>query len=233
MCWPGAWRSIGPKSPGRDAVPGHGPGLEPVYQPLLLDRQRRECVWLAPAALYDTTERGLGFVGTARGLADLLLGSHGLALIKNPVSSVARLADLGIETVVQVFCACRAPLLKPAAPPAQTTGWTSQSGKSWLDSYTGTRREDGSLRLLIDGDRFFPRLQQAIAAATNHIHITCTSLTATMWPSLLPINCGSRSSRVPVKVILDQMGSLGAGQVPSGKRHCRKILFFPHRSPVI
>ena len=184
-------------------------------QPLLLDRQRRECVWLAPAALYDTTERGLGFVGTARGLADLLLGSHGLALIKNPVSSVARLADLGIETVVQVFL--RLPLPRssnPLPPPAQTNGMDLAKWESWLDSYTGTRREDGSLRLLIDGDRFFPRLQQAIAAATNHIHINVYIFDRDDVAVSVADQLRERSSRVPVKVILDQMGSLGAGQVP-------------------
>ena len=36
------------------------PNARRYPQPLLLDRQRRQCIWLSPATLYDTTERGVG-----------------------------------------------------------------------------------------------------------------------------------------------------------------------------
>ena len=146
------------------------PNASRFTEPLLLDRQRRQCVWLSPAALYDTTERGLGFANSARGVGAFVFESHGLALIKNPVSSAARLADLGLETVVQLL---RLPLPKPATevPPLsrRPTAWTSAPGKNGWIATPAPIAEDGSLRLLIDGDRFYPRLQQAIAEATNHV----------------------------------------------------------------
>ncbi|HEY5480078.1 MAG TPA: hypothetical protein VIL39_01220, partial [Verrucomicrobiae bacterium] len=142
------------------------PNARRFPQPLLLDRQRRLCVWLSPAALYDTTERGIGLSTTAQGLSALLLEGHGLALLKNPISSVARLADLGVESVVRFV---RLPFPKPSThypPLVRCQGMDLAQWEAWLDRYTGTRQEEGSLDLLIDGEQFFPRLKQAIASAT-------------------------------------------------------------------
>ena len=89
------------KHPGDSLFLLLAPNARRFPQPLLLDRQQRQCIWLSPAALYDNTERGLGLSTTAQGLSALLLEGHGLALLKNPISSVARLGDLGVETVVR------------------------------------------------------------------------------------------------------------------------------------
>ncbi len=183
-------------------------------QPLLLDRQRRQCVWLAPAALYDITERGLGFAISARGVGDFLVEGQGLALIKNPVSSIARLADLCVETAVQ-FLRLPLPRSTPQLPPAaQSNGMNLVQWEKWLDHYTGTRAENGSLQLLIDGDRFFPQLHQAITAATNHIHINVYIFDRDDVAVSVADQLRQRSSQLPVDVILDQMGSLAAGLAP-------------------
>jgi phosphatidylserine/phosphatidylglycerophosphate/cardiolipin synthase-like enzyme len=190
------------------------PNASRFTEPLLLDRQRRQCVWLSPAALFDTTERGFGFADSVRGVGAFIFESHGLALLKNPVSSVARLADLGVVSAVQLL---RFPLPKPAAavlPLAQTNGMDLGDWDQWLNRYTGTREEDGSLRLLIDGDRFYSRLQQAITEATNHISMNIyifdrDDVAVSMADALKQL-----SSQVRIQVILDQMGTLAAGLVP-------------------
>ncbi len=190
------------------------PNASRFTEPLLLDRQRRQCVWLSPAALFDTTERGFGFADSARGVGAFIFESHGLALIKNPFSSVARLADLGVATAVQ---ALRLPLPKPAteAPPlARTNGMDLGAWEKWLDRYTGTREEDGSLRLLIDGDRFYSRLRQAIAEATNHVYMNIYIFDRDDVAVSMADELKQRSSKVRVRVILDQMGTLAAGLVP-------------------
>ena len=125
------------------------PNARRFPQPLLLDRQQRQCIWLLPAALYDNTERGLGLSTTAQGLSAMLVESHGLALLKNPISSVARLGDLGVETVVRFV---RLPFPKPTThypPLAHCQGMDLAQWEAWLDRYTGTRQEDGSLDLLL------------------------------------------------------------------------------------
>ena len=190
------------------------PNASRFTEPLLLDRQRRQCVWLSPAALYDTTERGFGFANSVRGVGAFVFESHGLALIKNPVSSVARLADLGVATAVQLT---RLPLPKPATevpPLAQTNGMDLGEWEKWLNRYTGTRLEDGSLRLLIDGDRFYSSLRQAIAEATNHISMNIYIFDRDDVAVAMADELKQRSSKVRVRVILDQMGTLAAGLLP-------------------
>jgi cardiolipin synthase len=190
------------------------PNAKRFTQPLLLDRQRRRCVFLAPAALYDTTERGGPLSLPIRGVSGLLLESHGLALIKNPISSAARLCDLGVETLVRFL---RLPLPKPSndmPPLSHPAGMDLAAWEGWLDRYTGTRREDGSLRLLIDGDQFFPRFRQALDAATNYIHLNLYIFDRDDVAVKIADQLKERSRQVDVKVIMDRMGSIGAGTVP-------------------
>jgi cardiolipin synthase A/B len=185
-------------------------------QPLLLDRQQRECVWLTPAVLYDTTERGVGLPPTARGLAALLFECHGVALLKNPVSSLARLGDLGVQTVVRLL---RLPIPKPGSQPpnpAPCAGMDLAEWESWLDRNTGTQQEDGSLDLLLDGERFFPRLRQAIAEATNHVHFDIYIFDRDDLAVGVADQLKARSREIEVKVIMDRLGSIGAGLVPPG-----------------
>jgi phosphatidylserine/phosphatidylglycerophosphate/cardiolipin synthase-like enzyme len=192
------------------------PNARRFPQSLLLDRQQRRCIWLSPAALYDTTERGLGLSTTAQGFSALLLEGHGLALLKNPVSSVARLGDLGVESLVRFV---RFPFPKPSThyPPLNhCQGMDLAQWEAWMDRYTGTRREDGSLDLLIDGERFFPRLKEAFAAATNHINVEVYIFDKDDVGVSVADQLKERSRQVPVKVILDRLGSIGGGANPPG-----------------
>jgi len=192
------------------------PTARRLPQALLLDRQKRECVLLVPAAFYDTTERGLSLATTAQGVSALVFESHGLALIKNPVSSLARLADLGLQTVVRFV---RLPFPKPThhyPPLASSPGMDLGEWEAWLDRYTGTRQEDGSLELLINGERFFPRLQQAIAVATNHIRFNIYIFDKDDVGVAIADQLKERSKEIEVEVILDRLGSIGGGVVPPG-----------------
>lgn len=192
------------------------PNARRFPQSLLLDRQQRRCVWLSPAALYDYTERGLGLSTTAQGVRALLLEGHGLALLKNPVSSAARLADLGIQSVTRF---ARFPFPKPSThypPLTHGPGMDLALWENWMDRYTGTHREDGSLDLLIDGERFFPRLSQAFAAATNHINVEVYIFDRDDVGVSVADQLKERARHVPVKVLFDRMGSIAAGGAPPG-----------------
>ena len=190
------------------------PNSNRFTQPLLLDRQRRRCVFLTPAALYDTTERGGPLALPARGVSGLLLESHGIALIKNPVSSAARLADLVVETLVRFLRLPLPRVPKDLAPVSHAPGMDLAAWEGWLDRYTGTRREDGSLHLLIDGDQFFPRFRQALDAASNYIHLNVYIFDRDDIAVRIADQLKERSQQVDVKVIMDRMGSIGAGANP-------------------
>ncbi|HWI56605.1 MAG TPA: phosphatidylserine/phosphatidylglycerophosphate/cardiolipin synthase family protein [Bacillota bacterium] len=200
--------------PGQSLFLLMAPNAKRFTQPLLLDRKQRHCVFLSPAALYDTTDAGLGLSGAAQGLSALVLEGHGWALLKNPLSSALRLGDLGVQSLVRFV---RFPLPKPGdqVPPlSRTPGMDLAQWESWLDRYTGTRRQDGSLEMLIDGDRFFSRLRQAITEATNHIHFNVYIFDRDDVAVRVADQLKQRSRDLEVKVILDRLGSLGAGASP-------------------
>jgi len=183
-------------------------------QPLLIDRRQHRCVWLLPAPLYDPAERGFDLTATAQSLSAFFLEGHGVALLRNPISSAARLGDLGFETFVRFV---RIPPLKPGTDYpalAHTNGMDLAAWEKWLDHYTGTRREDGSARFLINGEQFFPRLQEAIASATNHVNFEVFIFDKDDVAVDVANQLKERSGKVKVKVILDRLGSIAAGTVP-------------------
>jgi phosphatidylserine/phosphatidylglycerophosphate/cardiolipin synthase-like enzyme len=206
----------------RESHPGEtlfllmAPNASLVTHPLLLDRQHRQCVWLTPAAVRDSTDRRLGPGINPRAISAILPEAHGLALLKNPVSSVARLADLGVASVTKFV---RFPLPKPgkAIPPlASGGGMDLTAWESWLDKYTGTRLEEGSLSLQIDGDQFFGRFQEALTRATNSIHLLMYIFDRDDVAVSIADLLRERSAGIDVKVILDRLGSVGGGTVPPG-----------------
>jgi len=185
-----------------------------VTHPLLLDRRLRRCVSLSPAALYDSTERGISLAVTAQGLRALLFESHGVALLRNPISSALRLADLGLATLARLL---QLPVPMPASQPKPVAGGPGMNlteWEKWLDHNTGTRREEGSLRLLIDGDQFFPRLRQAIEGATNSIDLQVYIFDKDDVGVDIADRLKARSKQIGVNVMFDRMGSIAAGVVP-------------------
>lgn len=186
------------------------PNRQRLPQPLLLDLKERRCVWLSPAALYDPAETQ-DLKATFQTLGSVVFESHGLALVKNPVSSAARLADLGVQTGVRFL---RRPLPRGAgaAPPVEhAAAMDLERWEGWLDRHTGTRQRRATLDLLIDGDRFFSRLEASLAAATNSIHIETYIFDRDDVALEVADQLRDRAREIEVRLVLDRMGSLGAG----------------------
>lgn len=191
------------------------PSTERFAQPLLVDRLQNRCVLLNPSALYDFSEQGLTASATAHSLIAILPEGHGLALLKNPVSSAARLVDLGLATAARFF---RVPLPKPAAavpPLSEAPGMDLAAWESWLDRYTGTRLEQGWLELRINGEGFFPGLEESISAATNSVHFNIYIFDRDDVAVEVADRLKASSERADVRVVFDRLGSIGGGQVPS------------------
>jgi cardiolipin synthase A/B len=190
------------------------PNASRVTHPLLLDREQGQCVWLTPAAVLDLRDRSLGGAATLQGVEALLLEGHGWALLKNPVSSLARLGDLAVQTGVR-FLHLRLPRLKGEPPPLDLSpGMDLAEWEKWLDQYTGTRQQEGSMELLIDGPEFYARFRQALNEATNRIdmlvYIFDRDDVAVDMADLLK----QRSEQVPVRIIFDRLGTIGGGMSP-------------------
>jgi phosphatidylserine/phosphatidylglycerophosphate/cardiolipin synthase-like enzyme len=82
--------------------------------------------------------------------------------------------------------------------------------EQWLDRYTGTRRETAALHLLIDGEQFFPRLQKAIAQATNHIRFESFIFDRDDTAVSMAEQLKQCSTHVETTVLMDRLGSVTA-----------------------
>jgi len=191
------------------------PSAKRITQPVLVDRRRRRCVLLMPAPLYDWAETCMTPSITARSLIAILPESHGIALLKNPISSAMRLMDLAVASVVRFV---RLPLPKAGAALPEVhgdgQGMNLAAWEEWLDHCTGTRRQPGNIELLIDGEIFYNRFHQAVDQATNHIHIDVYIFDRDDVAVKVADHLKARAKDIEVKVLLDQMGSIGAGLSP-------------------
>jgi len=190
------------------------PNTRHFPQPLLVDRARRECVWLSPVDFYHSSEPGHAMTSSGRSISALLLEGHVLALVKNPVSSAGRLSNLIYQTLAGLF---RQPFPGPSPqiPPLNGgPGMDLAKWEHWLDRHTSTRRQHGSLKLLVDGEGFFPRLEKAITQATNHIHFEDYIFDNDDVAVEVADQLKQQSTKAKTQIILDRLGSISAAQVP-------------------
>jgi cardiolipin synthase len=183
-------------------------------QPLLIDTARHRCFWLSSAGLFEPDEPSFPLALTAQGISALVLESNGLALIKNPVSSAARLGNLLVETFLSLL---RLPLSKPVGPVPplnHAQGMDLRQWEEWLDMHTSTERDYGLLRLLIDGERFFPRFQGSISNATDHVHINVYIFDNDDVAVDIADQLRQRSAQVKVDIIIDRLASMAAARIP-------------------
>ncbi|MBE7500634.1 MAG: phosphatidylserine/phosphatidylglycerophosphate/cardiolipin synthase family protein [Verrucomicrobiales bacterium] len=191
------------------------PRLDPTRPDfILVDLPRRLSVYLsAPPLPTDPRGRPGGAI-SGRMIGSLTLESHGLALVKNPVSAAARLVNLGYHAVARV--------LTPPLPAFQGAlvglnagpGMDLEAFERTLDRITHTRRTSGSAQLLLDGGQFFPAFEAALRAARQSIHLRVCIFDRDDVAVDLADLLRARSAEVDVRVLLDRMSSLAVANSP-------------------
>lgn len=182
--------------------------------PMLLDTARKRCVWLIPAPIQAAAEQGGTVALTWEAFSALVLESHGLALLKNPVSSAIRLVDMAAMTAGRLS-PLRLPKLGSQAPPlSEVPLMDMEDWETWLDSYTGTRRVGGELNLLIDGEQFFTRIDQNFASATNDIRVQMFIFDRDDVAVGVADQLREKSKSVSVRVLHDRLGTMSGGLSP-------------------
>ena len=157
---------------------------------------------------------GLSILGA---IDTVVIRSHLVAMVKNPVSSTARLANLGITALLHV--------IYPFIPDA-LIHWRR---KKRVGTFTRERMEQrlnrichypaypASLRLYVDGETYFPRLLDAIAQAQKSIMMRTYIFDNDDYASKV---CEALSNAVKrgvnVQVLYDRMGSRMAWMVAPG-----------------
>jgi cardiolipin synthase A/B len=183
-------------------------GDDPAF--VLVDSQERLIVFLDYPS--DPEAQPVPVWFAVRALNSLIIRSLLVTAVKNPFTLVWRgFWHLGASGAAAIDAAPGNPTRPPpplaTSPPMDLAAWEKQ-----LDRLVEARRYKGRVDLLIDGEAFFPAFIESVANATRsvdvHVFIFNTDDYAVKMADLLK----KRSSRVKVKVLLDDMGSLFAAQ---------------------
>jgi cardiolipin synthase len=180
---------------------------------VLFDQSRRLCVLLRPGGPPAVRREGGSTEPTVRMAEALTLEGHVVALLKNPVSSLARLVNNLIQTGA-TLATLRTDDGGPVPPVADVPPMDPAAFERHLDTLTGTRRTRGSVRVLIDGPGYFPVLEERIEEARESIDIRVNIFDTDDVAVGIAERLRRRSREVRVRVMFDEMSTLVAGSFP-------------------
>ena len=185
-----------------------GGELDPSF--VLFDAERRESVLVAGPA---GAPSGVGnLLRTAARVPDtLILRGQALGVLARPVSSTARLAWLAAQTAATLPpplpVAPRPVPAVEARPPMDPGRWEGR-----LDHLDLPPRSYARIEPLIDGEAFFTRLVQSIQDARTEVTIRLFIFDNDDYAIRLADLLKRRSREVRVRVLIDALGTLGAGE---------------------
>jgi cardiolipin synthase A/B len=183
---------------------------------LFFDLARRQSVLIAapPAA------QGGNFTNLMRTLVrvpdTLILRGQALGVLTRPVSSAARLAWLATQTAATLPPPVRVSNGKPP-PLTSRPGMDLAAWERELDDMDLPRRYAGTIVPLIDGEAFFTSFVQALQDARESASIRLFIFDNDDYAVGIADLLKRRSAEIRVRILLDGLGTLGAGQgAPEG-----------------
>jgi cardiolipin synthase len=183
--------------------PGTGDGY------VLIDPVDATSVLIAPVAAPNPAKGTMTF-GTSINFAQaLLLQSHVVAPVAHPLESTGRLVTHAAQSVVAAL-----PRTAPAAgaivPLATAAPMDPAAFAADLDRLVASRAMPGTMRLLIDGEAFFPRFVQAVQDARESVDVRVYIFDRDDYALRIADLLRARSDDVRVRVLTDALGSIGA-----------------------
>jgi len=138
---------------------------------ILFDFSRRACVVLHGPLEMGVEDGTIPFSSELTILTTLLVESHVFALLKNPVSSVGRLLNTGVQSFARLTTPRLPSFSTPAPALTGTAGMDPVEWEVYLDKVTGTKRDLGSISFLIDGENFFPLFRRRMEKAEESVYL--------------------------------------------------------------
>ena len=146
----------------------------------------------------------------------LILRGQALGVLTRPVSSAARLAWLATQTAATLA----PPVHVPAGAPPELTSRPGMDLDAWeheLDAMELPQRYLGTIEPLIGGEAFFTSFVQALQDARSSVSIRVFIFDNDDYAVGIADLLKRRSAEVRVRVLIDGLGTLGAGQdAPEG-----------------
>jgi len=145
------------------------------------------------------------------------IADHVRGLLNQPASSITRLFTM--VTAATADLARPTPLLllegQPVSPLAPGEPMDLAQWETTLDAITGTTASSGRLAFRVDGAGFFPRLIDRIGAARESVWLRVYIFDNDDYASEIARLLKRRSREIDVKVLVDGLGTLGAGLADS------------------
>jgi cardiolipin synthase len=180
---------------------------------VLVDIERQQSVLVMPgsapaaAAAPADPEEALSLTEA------LVLRSHVIAPLTQPLTAAARLTWLTLQTATGLVPHLRAAPQKALPAAGQAIAMDIEQFERQLDERFGARRTPARVQLLIDGDAYFPRLVQSIQEARESVLIRLYIFDTDPYALQLADLLKERSKTIRVQVLLDHLGSLSAARV--------------------
>ena len=134
-----------------------------------------------------------------------------------PLSSLHRLVAFVTSTIFDTLNPNSVVLTRraPVPPPSQGPGMDLAAWEEKLDELTGRMPSKGTIRFLVGGDEFFPRLVDAIEGAERSVDIRTYIFDNDDYATAFADRLKRRSEDVKFRVLMDGLGTLvAAGATP-------------------
>ncbi len=171
---------------------------------------------LLGCASTDKPGTGNGFPSLPAGLA--LFHTLVSKPAARPLSSLHRLAALVTNTTFDTLDPGTVfPVKRGSVPPySQRRGMDLAAWEQHLDALTGRAPSKGTIRFLVDGAAFFPRLIDAVEGARRSVDIRTYIFDNDDYATAIADRLKRRSEAVKVRVLLDGLGTfVAAGAAPA------------------
>jgi cardiolipin synthase len=186
-------------------VTGESPGF------VFVDLRQRLVVFLAYPGDPETQELPAAFA--VRALNSLLIRSLLLTAVKNPGTLLARgFWHVGTSGAAAIASGPDSPGGQPT-PLATAPGMDLAAWEKDLDRIVSEPRYQGKVELLIDGEKFFPALIQSVEGAAHSVDAQVFIFDNDEYAVKIADLLKRRSAEVKVRVLMDDAGSLFAGNV--------------------
>ena len=201
----------------RDAANG-GPVLFPVAEDalggafVLFDFARNQSVFIVQPPSPLPAARRFGY--TLRLVDALTLRSHALTAVRHPVTLANRLVWLTTHSAAVLVPRGARSTARTVPPLAMADEMDREAWEARLDEIVGPVTTRGRMTPLIDGEAFFVALVQAIQDAQASVDVRLYIFDTDDYALRIADLLRARSQEVRVRVLVDRLGTLAAGQVP-------------------